>query len=81
MLERVVSERLIARIDFSSWIQESFIVSPDNKRVAYVAEEGKQYVSIVTIAGGGIIFDSPDSLHYLAIKEDGGLYLVEEKIK
>ena len=33
---RVVSEILIGRIDFSSWIQESFKVSPDSKRFAYV---------------------------------------------
>jgi hypothetical protein len=56
---RVVSERLIAEIDFSSWIPKTFEVSPDSKRVAYVAkagdkqvvvvdgEEGKQYDSIL----------------------------------
>jgi hypothetical protein len=58
---RIVSERFIAKIDFSSWIQETFRVSPDNRRVAYVAwarnkqfvvvdgKEEKQYDGIVTI--------------------------------
>ncbi|MCS7216069.1 MAG: hypothetical protein NZ826_08025 [Thermodesulfovibrio sp.] len=87
-LKRIVSERLIAQIDFSSWIKESFKVSPDSKRVAYVAgagnkwfvvidgKEGKKYDGI----GGKIIFDSSDSLHYLSGKKDK-IYLVEEKIK
>ena len=36
--------------------------------------------SIVTTGGGRIVFDSPDSLHYLAIKGNI-VYLVEEKIR
>ena len=32
--KRVVSEILVAQIDFSSWIQESLTVSPDSQRVA-----------------------------------------------
>jgi Tol biopolymer transport system component len=63
--------------------------SPDSKRVAYVAqagdkqfvvvdrEEGKQYDAIPE---GRIIFDSPDSFHYLAIKGNN-IYLVEERVK
>ena len=77
---RIVSERLIGQIDFSSWIKKSFKVSPDSKRVAYAAKVGskwfvvvdgkeeKQYDGIITIGGGKIIFDSSDSLHYLALK-------------
>ena len=162
---REVSESIIAQIDSSSWIQESFRVSPDNQRVAYVARvgnkqlvavdgvegkqydgtstpvfspdsqrvayaaqvgnkqlvvvdgvegkqydgtstpvfspdsqrvaysvqvgskwlvvvdgvEGKQYGGIVNLGGGRIIFDSPDSLHYLAGKGNK-FYLVEERI-
>ena len=67
------------------------IFCPDSKRVAYGAqvgdkwfvvvdgEEGKQYDGIVTLGGGKIIFDSPDSLHYLASKGNS-VYLVEERI-
>jgi hypothetical protein len=75
------------------WGVGTLIFSPDSKRVAYAAEEGnkqfvvvdgkegKQYVGIVTLGGGRIIFDSPDRLHYLAEKDGGGIYLVEEHIK
>ena len=129
--DRIVSERFIAQIDPSSWIKESFKVSPDSKRVAYAAgvgdkwfvvvdgkeekqydgigegtpifspdskrvayaaqvgnkrfvvvdgKEEKQYDGIVTIGGGRIVFDSSDSLHYLALKGKG-IFLVEERIK
>ena len=69
----------------------SLIFSPDSKRVVYGAflqgkafvvvdgQEGKSYDGIITSVGGGIIFDSPDSFHYLAVR-DSSVYLVEEKI-
>ena len=168
--KRIVSERFIVQIDFSSWIQKPFRVSPDSRRVAYMARVGnkwfvvvdgkeekqydsimegtpifspdsrrvaygarvgnkqfvvvdgkeekqydgigagtpifspdsrcvaymagvgnkcfvvvdgkeeKQYDGIVTLGGGRVIFDSPDSLHYLAIK-GSSIYLVEERIR
>ena len=68
------------------------IFSPDSQRVAYGAQagekrfvvvdgkEGELYDEIVTDEGGGIIFDSADRLHYLAIKGEG-IYLVEERIQ
>lgn len=89
---RIVSERLITEVDFSSWIPPSFKVSPDSKRIAYVAlidnkwfvvlngKEGRRYDGIVGIGGGRLIFDSPESLHYLAQK-GRSIYLVEEKIE
>ncbi len=67
--KREASERLIANIDFSSLIAETFKVSPDHRRVAYSAlvwknwfvvvdgEEGKQYDGI----GEGDPIFSPDS--------------------
>ena len=70
----------------------SIIFSPDSKQLAYAAalgnkrfvvvdgEEGKQYDAIATKGGGRIIFDSPDSFHYLAGKGNE-IYLVEETIK
>jgi hypothetical protein len=70
----------------------NLIFSPDSKRVAYAAwagnkrfvvvdgKEEKKYDGIVTIGGGKIIFDSPDSLHYLAVKGES-IFLVEERIK
>jgi hypothetical protein len=129
--DRVVSERLIAQVDLSFWIEDTLKVSPDGKRVAYGARVGnkwfvvvdgkekkqydgigkgslifspdgkrvaygaevgdkwfvvvdgkeeKQYDDPLFWAGGRIVFDSPDGLHYLA-REGSKIYLVEEKIK
>src|SRR3990172_3858051 len=56
------------------------IFSPDSKRVAYGARignkrflvvdgnEGKQYNSVVIPGGGRVVFESTDSLYYLALK-------------
>jgi len=76
------SKRLayIARVDkrkkgllWSKKVGESHMVVVDG-------EEGSQYDSIVAPkGGGGIVFDSPDQLHYLAQK-DNAFYLVEERI-
>ena len=44
-------------------------------------KKGKQYVSIITIGGGKTVFHAPDSLHYLTLKEDDGIYLVSGKTK
>lgn len=68
------------------------IFSLDSRRVAYGAQvgnkklvvidrkEGKDYDDIVTDGGGKIIFDSPDSVHYLAVNADN-IFLVEERLK
>ena len=40
--------------------------------------KGKEYDGIV--GEGKIIFDSPDSLHYLVLK-DSNIYLVEERME
>ena len=91
-LNRTVSERHVVQIDFSSWPQESFKVSPDNKRVAGIARvenkwfvvvnenEGRRYDGIVSVRGGRLVFDLPDTLHYLVAK-GSDIYLVEERIE
>ncbi len=73
-------------------VTDSVIFSPDSQRVAYGAgvnnkqfvvvdgKEGQPYDSIVAIGGGRIVFDSADSLHYLAQKGDD-IYLVEGRIE
>jgi len=43
-------------------------------------KEEKQYDGIVIIGGGKIIFDSFNSLHYLAEKGKG-VFLAEERIE
>ncbi len=73
----------------------SLIFSPDSKRFAYAAFmdkkqfvvldgiEGKRYDGIFKVGGIGtqkFIFDSSDSLHYLAA-EGNSVYIVEEIIK
>jgi WD40 repeat protein len=69
----------------------SLIFSPDSRRVAYLAitgdkmfvvvdgEEGNPY-DVITFVGQRIVFDSPDSFHYLA-RKDRDIYLVEEMLK
>jgi hypothetical protein len=57
----------------------AYIAGVGNKQLVVVnGKEGKKYDAI--LKGGGIIFDAPDSLHYLVLK-DSDVYLVEERIK
>ena len=71
------------------------IFSPDSQKLAFAAaaggklsvvvdgQAGEQYDGILG-AGGQIVFDGPDSLHYLAKENVGGMeevYLVEEKLE
>ena len=68
------------------------VFSPDSKRLAYVAREpreqlvvvdgqkGRYYDDIVAAQEvGGVIFDSPDQLHYVA-RKGKAFYLVEEQL-
>ena len=67
-------------------------LSPDGTRVTCAVrlddkwsiivngKEGKWYSSIITPERKGVIFDSPDSFHYLA-QEGNSIYLVEETIE
>lgn len=60
-LNRIVTEQFIAKIDVSSSVLDSFIVSTNNKRFAYIAQvdnkqfvvldgqEGKQYDGIMAL--------------------------------
>lgn len=69
----------------------SLVFSPDSKHIAFVASsgerlavvldevEGQPYDLIVT-KGGGVVFDSPTSFHYLVLKGDA-FYVVEEVIQ
>jgi hypothetical protein len=59
----------------------AYIAQEDNKRfVVLNGQEGKRYDGIVTAGVENIIFDSPNNLHYLVIK-DNSVYLIEETIK
>jgi hypothetical protein len=51
----------------------------DSQFVVVDGKEGKQYNKILG-EGVKITFDSPDSLHYLALKGNS-VYLVEERIE
>jgi len=43
----IVSERLVAQIEYSSWIPDSMITSPDNRRVAYLTQAGDKHCVVV----------------------------------
>jgi hypothetical protein len=70
----------------------SLTFSPDNMHLVYAAQSGKKqfivvdkkeekhYDEVLLIGKENVIFDSSDSLHYLATK-DKNIYLVEFKIK
>jgi len=70
----------------------SLAFSPDSMHLAYAAQSGKKqfvvvdtkeekhYDEVLFIGKESVIFDSFDSLHYLAIR-DKNIYLVELKIK
>ncbi len=73
------------------------VFSPDGQHVAYAAESGGKWSVVVDgqegkaydgiLKGSRIVFDSPDSLHYLAVKDGHSVYvghsvyLVEEKLR
>ena len=43
-------------------------------------QEEKPYDAIIVVLGGKLLFDSPDSFHYLA-ENGNNFYLVEETLK
>jgi len=69
-LNNMVSEKYIVEIDFSSWVKESFTVSPDNKGVMYVAQAGDKWFLVV---------DSKEGKHYDGIVKDSHLFSPDSK--
>ena len=77
---------------YNGFERDSHVFSPDNKHLAYAAEANKkwllvmdgkeigQFDAIVANAGGKIIFDSSDRLHFLAIRGNS-IYLIEQNIQ
>ena len=76
---------------YDTVLKGTLVFSPDSKHVAYAAaigkdmfvvvdgKEGDYYNNIITLGGGRVAFDSPDSLHYLALRAKD-IYLVEEMV-
>jgi len=78
MPSRVISERLIDQIDFSSWERLSFRVSPDCKRIAYAATKGGKFFIVVDGQEDKTSYDnvssplfSPDSQRVAYTARDG----------
>jgi hypothetical protein len=86
---RVVTETLIGQFDPASFIRESFTISPDCRRVAYVAQEGYWFFVFVDGKGGrgysaiaeGTITFSPDSrqVAYASRLSDKDVVVVDGK--
>lgn len=79
LLDRVVSEKLIAEVDFSLWQQDTLTISPDGRRVVYQArvgderflvvdgEEGERYDDIVPARSSiisSLLWQCPEHLHH-----------------
>jgi len=82
--DREAAERLIAPIDSSIWLPDTFRISPDRKRVAYAAQiDDKQLVVLDGIDGrlfdkimkGSLIF-SWDSKRFAYIAKEGNKQIV-----
>jgi Tol biopolymer transport system component len=81
---RTTSERLVAQIDSSSWLQESFKVSPNGRRMACAARVGNKRCVVVDgkeeeqyddIGGTNLLF-SPDSKRFAYKARTGNSYFV-----
>jgi hypothetical protein len=81
--DRSISEKFVAQI-ISSWIADSFKVSPNSKRVACVAKEGNKWCVVVdgkegkqydNIGKGTLIF-SPDSRRVAYMAKEGNKWCV-----
>jgi Tol biopolymer transport system component len=71
---------------------DQFFFSEDESLLAYIAAVGEEemvlingapgnkYETIMSMGGGGVIFDGNQKVRYIAITKDGKLLLVEEKL-
>lgn len=81
-LNRVVSEKLVAQVDFSSWEEASMIISPDCKRVAYAGTRGNSWFMVVDGIEGkqydmvGLPYFNPDSQHVAYTAKAGKRWFV-----
>ena len=46
---------LVVSIDTSSWFEQTFVVSPDSRRVAYAAHMGEKVFVVVEVSGMGVL--------------------------
>ena len=82
--DRGAVEKLVAPIDSSIWLPDTFRVSPDRKRTAYVGQvDDKQFVIVDGIDGkffdsivkGSLIF-SADSKRFAYVAKEGNQQIV-----
>ena len=67
----------VARVFSRKW---SFVKVGETHMVVVDRQEGSQYDSIVAHPeGGGVVFDSPNQLHYMA-RKGNAFYMVKERL-
>jgi hypothetical protein len=82
--DRTVYEKLMAQINSSTWLPETFKVSADNKRIAYIVQVGNEQLVVVdgiegrlydSIVKGSLVFSS-DSKRFAYVAQEGNKQIV-----
>ncbi|MCX8031428.1 MAG: hypothetical protein N3A59_07625, partial [Thermodesulfovibrionales bacterium] len=61
MRRHIINETLITTVDLKKWIPKTFIISPNNRHVAYICRDGRKFYAV---------FDGLESDRYDTIVQD-----------